>query len=209
MSLVNLGCARKLISRRYFAVAPWYEEDVRRLVAAVLSAVLSAMPSGCTLRHEVGRDVLQTHVRAQFPIEKTAGFWTVRVHDPVLRLDGQANRLSLELGIVAVGLAPEGNGVGFRTVTGRAGLEGRIEYDRGAGAFYIREPSIRRLKFADVPAEVEVALRLAAEAAIRVVLRERPVYVLDPKRSERDGLIKDHLKRVWVEGDRLVVEYQL
>lgn len=176
---------------------------------ALLAAVLLSTLTGCALRHELPRDHLQAKLAAQFPIEKAAALWTVRLTDPVLSLDDQNNRIGLELGVVAAGLVPAGTGVGFRTLAGKAGIEGRVEYEQEEGAFYLREPAIRRMEFEAVPAEVEAPLRLAAETAIRIALRDRPIFVLDPKRSDREALIKDHLLRIWVEKDRLVVEYRL
>lgn len=178
---------------------------MRSLLAVVLLSTLT----GCALRHELPRDQIQAKLAAQFPIEKTAALWTVRLTDPVLSLDEQNNRVGFELAVVAAGLVPDGTGVGFRTLAGRAGVEGRVEYKQEEGAFYLHEPAIRRIEFNDVPADVEAPLRMAAEAAIRIALRDRPIFVLDPKRSDREALIKDHLLRIWVEKDRLVVEYRL
>jgi hypothetical protein len=182
---------------------------MRRLPAAVMLVGASVLSCGCAMRHTLGREAIQAQLAAQFPVEKSAALWAVRIEDPVLRLDGKANRIGLELTVTAAGLAPDGKGVGMRSITGRAGVEGRIEYRAKEGAFYLMEPTITRLSFSEVPIEVEVPLRMAAEAMLKVVLRERPIYVLDAKRSEKEALIKSHVDRVWVEGDGVVVEFHL
>jgi hypothetical protein len=182
---------------------------VRRLAIAILVAATCAVLPACALRKELSRDEIQAKLGAQFPIEKAAGLWAVRIQDPVLHLDGPNNRVGLELGVVAAGLVPDAHGAGIRSIAGRAGVEGRVEYRSEAGAFYLRDPAVTRLELTDVPIEAQLPLRIAAEAAIQIALRDRPIYVLDPKRGEHEALIKGHLRRVWVEGDRLVVEYHL
>jgi hypothetical protein len=60
-----------------------------------------------------------------------------------------------------------------------------------------------------IPVEAEIATHLAVETALRIVLRDHPVYVLDPKRDDREALMKAHLRRVWMEEDRVMIEYGL
>jgi hypothetical protein len=182
---------------------------MRRLAIALLVAASCAVLSACALRKEFARDEIQAKLGAQFPIEKAAGLWAVRIQDPLVRLDGESNRVCLELGVVAAGLVPDSHGAGFRSIAGRAGVEGRVEYRSEEGAFYLRDPTVTHLELTDIPIEAQVPLRLAADAAIAIALRDRPIFVLDPKRSEHEALMKGHLRRVWVEGDRLVVEYHL
>jgi hypothetical protein len=179
---------------------------MRPLAAFMILAALSTLPA-CTLHHTFTRETIQAQLTSRFPVERAVGFWAVRVEDPVLSLDAGANRVGLTLAVTAAGLVPTGSGVAMRSVTGRAGVEGRIEYRSEQGAFYLLDPRVTRLSFSDVPLEVEVALKIAAEAALGVLLKERPVYVLDAKRSETEGQIKAHMSRVWVETDGVTVEY--
>jgi hypothetical protein len=167
---------------------------------ACLLLVLAAT-SGCALHHEVTRDEIQAQLAEHFPIEKGAGLWMVRVSEPRLRLTA-GNRAGVELSVLA-------GGAFVPTVGALADVEGTPEYRSDQGAFYLKDFTLRSLEFTGQPGEVAVPLRLAVEAAVSAVLRERPLFVLDPKRSDTERLVKGHVRRIWVEQDRLVVEYHL
>jgi hypothetical protein len=166
-----------------------------------LLCLLVVALSGCALRHEVTRDEIQAQLAAHFPIEKRGGLWRVQISEPRLRLTGQ-NRAGLELSVSA-------GGAFVPTVGASADVEGTPEYRSAEGAFYLKDFTIRRLTFTGQPGDLEVPLRAAVGVAIENVLRDQPVFVLDPKRSDTERLFKGHVRRIWVEQDRLVVEYHL
>jgi hypothetical protein len=179
-----------------------YRVRVRRLAAAILLALGSAALPACALHRAFTRDEIQTELSHRFPIEQTAGPFMAEFHDPVLRLDGRGNRAALSLGVMA-------GGIGVPTIAGRVEVEGTVEYKSDQGAFYLRDPSVKKWDFAGIPIEAEVATHIAVETALRIVLKDRPVHVLDPKRDDREALMKAHLRRLWVEDDRIVIEYGL
>jgi hypothetical protein len=180
----------------------------RHLPALLLAALLPAL-SACALHHDIPLAQIQAQLAARFPVEKAAGPWVVRFAEPVVTLDAERDRVGLGLSIGAAGLAPGAHGLGFQSVAGKAAVTGHLAYDRTAGAFFLRDPSVEQLSFTGLSPELELPLRLAAEGAIRLVLHDRPLFVLDPKRSDREALARDHLLKVWVERDKLVVEYKL
>src|SRR4051812_48484441 len=104
---------------------------MRRLVLSV-AALLSLLP-GCALHHAIPRAQLQAQVASRFPVEQAVILWRLRLHDPVLALDGAANRASLDLGIDAAG-------PGLRT-TGRAAVTGSVDYREAEGAFFLNDPT--------------------------------------------------------------------
>jgi hypothetical protein len=170
-------------------------------MSRILFLAVVAACAGCALHHEIPRAEIEGQLAARFPVEKTAGLWMVRIEKPRLRFEAN-NRAGVELAVLA-------GGVGVPTLAARADVEGTPEYRSSEGAFYLKDFTIRRLDLPSPASDVEGPLRAAIAVAIDAVLRERPVYVLDPKRSDTERLIKGHVQRIWVEQDRLVVEYHL
>src|SRR5512143_3350732 len=109
---------------------------MRPLATFVLLGALITLPA-CTMHHTFTRETIQAQLASRFPVERAAGFWAVRVEDPVLSLDAGTNRIGLTLAITAAGLVPTGRGVGMRSITGRAGVEGQLVYRSEEGAFYL------------------------------------------------------------------------
>ena len=174
--------------------------SLNRLFLALILAC-AALQSGCSLTHAFTKDELQAQLSSRFQFSQNAGLFSVVVRAPTLRLDGNTNRAGLSLIVEAAGFG--------RSTVIHADVEGGVDYHADTGAFFLRDADIKQLEFEGEPGEMRQPLALAADIAIRLALRDRPIYVLDPNRNDTEARIRGHLKRVWIEQDRMVVEYHL
>jgi len=153
----------------------------------LLSAVIALATGACnaTFSRAYTRDELQARLQKRFPVEKQKAVFSIRLSDPALSFPGGDR--------VAVAVNVEASTLGVPVGRGRATLEAAPYYRPEDGGIYLRDPVLRDL---------------ASPAVVRA-LEERPIYTLEPARSAKEARAREHLRRLWIENDRLMIEFTL
>jgi uncharacterized protein DUF1439 len=169
------------------------------VLLALAAAVATAAACGVTFRHSYTRDELRARVAKRFPIERQKAMFVVRLTDPDVTFPG-GDRLGLAANVEVLALgAPVGRG--------RVTLDGVPSYRTEDGGIYVRDPVVRSLDFAGASPERMETARQVASSAIARLFAEKPVYTLDPARSQKEARAREHLRRLWIEGQRLMIEF--
>lgn len=180
---------------------------MRRIVSAFAVALLAAGAApaiagcGATFSRAYTRDELRARLEKRFPIEKQKAVFSIRLSDPDLIFPGGDR--------VAVAVNVEASTLGVPVGRGRATLEGAPYYRPDDGGIYLRDPVLRDLKLDGArPERIQKARQIVSPAILRA-LEERPIYTLEPARSPKEARAREHLRRLWIENDRLMVEFTL
>ena len=164
-----------------------------------LALVIFAVHATCgTLRREISRDQIQAQVAAHFPVDRQQALWRVRLADPLVSLDEHANRAGMSFTFDV-----DGPGIHKQ---GRGHIEGTPDYREPEGAIYLTDATLDRL---EIDGREHNHVRAAVEAAVTGMLRDHPIYRLSAERSGKEGRALKHLRRLFVEQGRLIVEYTL
>jgi hypothetical protein len=175
----------------------------RRRTCALLALAVAVATAGCgvTFRHSYTRDELRARLAKRFPIERQKAVFVLRLADPDVTFPG-GDRLGLSANVEVLAL-------GALVGRGRATLDGVPSYRPEDGGVYVRDPVLRSLTFDGASPERAEKARQVASAAIARLFAERPLYTLDPARSPQEARAREHLRRMWIEGDRLMIEFAL
>jgi hypothetical protein len=165
-----------------------------KMRAWLLAATVLA--SACTVFRSYSREQLRAELQPHFPVEKRRSLLVVRFSDPDVAYVG--DRLALTLDIEAT--------AALWTTRGRGVVEGAVEYRRETGGLYLRDPVVRELTFDKLPPEWGERLRAAVEQALALTFAEQPLYVLDEVRGGNEAKARQHLRRVFIHDDRLILE---
>ncbi len=162
-----------------------------------------------TMHHRIHRDELQRDLARRFPVDVDKRVATIRLTDP--RLEMPASRPDRAAVRMRVGILTSAG-----DLTGRARVEGRIEYAVGEHAFYLRDGRVTEIALdprgggASTRVQLAaIALERAARAAIEHALETRPVYTLDAKRNAREAKAIRHLRGARIDGSELVLDVAL
>lgn len=168
----------------------------------LLAAACLLFLGGCghvfTLKYSATE--LNDRLTPLFPLQQQQGPFTVKLTEPVVRLNSTENRIGILFDVDVQGL-------GIRT-GGTTLIEGTVEYRRDTRAFYVVKPSVQALTLKGMPGIVEVTLREAINLVGALALKDRPLYTLDPKLS-KEALAITYLRTVKVSDNHLVVEVSL
>ena len=166
----------------------------RALVA--LSAV--ALASGCTIWREYTHEQLQGELSQHFPVrdDQAGGVLRLVLSNPEVTFAGDRLQLALSIEATAAIWVTHGKGV----------VQGTLEYHPESGAIFLRAPTVQSLVFDTAPPELGEALRIAAETALIRVVGEKPIYTLDARHGGDEALARQHLRRVFIKEDRMVLE---
>lgn len=173
------------------------------LLVALLAAgaTLGSESCGATFQRAYTRDELRARLQKRFPVEKQKSVFSVRLSDPDLSFPGGDR--------VAVAVTVEASTLGLPVGRGRATLEGAPYYRPEDGGVYLRDPVIRDLVLDGArPERVEKARQVISPAIVHA-LEERPIYVLEPARNAKEARAREHLRRLWIENDRLMIEFTI
>jgi hypothetical protein len=163
----------------------------KQLLFVLLISVL-----GCTVTRQYTRDQVLAELKPHFPVERRRAVLVARLQNPDVAFVG--DRVSVSIDIVAT--------AAVWTTHGRGVVEGGVEYRRETGAIYLRAPAVRSLTFDHVPSEFAEPLRAFAEEALVHHFAAQPLYVLDARHGGDEAQAKQHLRRVFISNDRLVLE---
>ena len=168
--------------------------------------------TACSATIRISREELQADLDKQFPREVDQHVITLRASEPEVEFPGIPDILAVRLRLEATSAS------GNSRLAGTVRAAGRLEYVAGERAFYLRDPKVTELVLH--PAEGDGTLARAAnhagtfgsglvERAARVavveLLRQRPIYVLDPRRKKDAKAIR-HSRGVHIEDQDLVLE---
>jgi hypothetical protein len=140
-------------------------------------------------------------VSQQFPLEKTNYWLTVRLSDPIVKLDEAANRIGVELTIC---LQTLGN-ISFQW---RGLIDGRLEYRRKTGGFYLLNPNLCHLRLDGAPSRYQSITRTIIGVLLDKVFATTPIYQLDTTKFQH-SLTKLLLKSMTIKNDKILVELGL
>jgi hypothetical protein len=170
-----------------------------RAVALGIAALIAGC--GATFHRSYTRDELRERVAKRFPVERKKMVFTARLTDPDLMFPG-GDRLAMAANV-------EVKALGVVVGRGRATLEGTPRYRSEDGGIYLGSPELRSLELdGRSPEHSEKARAMASEAVMRL-FAEQPIYTLDPARNAKEARARAHLRRLWVENDRLHIEFAL
>jgi hypothetical protein len=155
--------------------------------------VAAFLISGCTTTMRVSRDELQADVAKRFPRDIDKLVVSVHASEPEIDFPGPPDMLGVRMHVEAS--TPSGH----HQTRGTARVEGRLEYDAGEHAFYLRDPHVTDLSF-DPP-----VLDHVARVAIIEMLGRHPIYRLDERRSKREARAVHHLRAAHIDGRDLVL----
>ena len=172
---------------------------MRMELALVLAVVTANGGCGITFRHSYSRDELRARVAKRFPIERQKSVFVVRLTDPDVTFPG-GDRLGLSANVEVLAL-------GAVVSRGRVTLDGVPSYRPEDGGIYVRDPEVRSLTIEGAGSGRADQARQVVTAAIARVFAERPLYTLDPAHSPKEARARAHLRRIWIEGDRLMIEF--
>lgn len=150
---------------------------------------------------EIPRAVIQTLIETKFPIRNQSSLWTFTLCEPQVRLSEDGGKTGVELTLrleLMGGLYKEWRGL----------LEGRVDYRRTTGEFYLRDLVIRPIEPESRPDRYIGSLLVVAEAVLGKVFSATPIYRLEPTRF-RHMLARLLIKSIAVRQDRLVLELTL
>jgi len=170
------------------------------LTLAVLVIVANkALTTFCRIR--VPATTIQSLIEQKFPIQMEQYWLTLALCNPLVKLNETANKIGIEL---TLRLTVPGN------ISGewRGLVEGRLDYNREKGEFYLLEPA---LKLADIEgffAQYHNLILSMAGTLLTGLFAATPVYKLDQE-DFRHVLTKLLLKSVTVHKDRILIELSL
>lgn len=181
-----------------------------------LIALALALLTACTTTIRLSRDELQADIARRFPREVDKHLVTLRASDPRVEFPGRPGILGVRLRVEATSAS------GNSRIAGTARAEGRIEYVAAEHAFYLRDPRVTELVLEPAAGSGHLSgavreasdvlgtrlVERAARALVEQVLRDHPVYRLDPARK-KDAKAMRHLRSVRVDGEELVLEVAL
>ncbi|MDO5692334.1 MAG: DUF1439 domain-containing protein [Pseudomonadota bacterium] len=115
---------------------------------------------------------LQQHLAERFPVRNCPLVLVcVEFSQPRLSLPTDADRLQLDTQMAVQ--------AGGREFPGRAGLSGKLRYERAAGAFYIDDLTVTDFALDGVPERYAALVKAHGPLAVQSALRDRPLYVID------------------------------
>jgi hypothetical protein len=171
-----------------------------RLRPWLAAAALLASGCGLTIVRSYSREQLNAQLQSRFPVEARHSVLFVRLVRPNVLLPSN--------GRIAVDFEAKA-GAAVVLWRGRGSIEGTLEYRPQDGGLYLRDPAVRSLSIDGLPAEWHDQARALVEGALIGALAERPIYVLDAGRGGNEARARAHLRRVWVENDKLMLELKL
>jgi hypothetical protein len=121
--------------------------------------------------------------------------------DPVVRLDEAANRVGIELTLHL-------QTFGDLTLQWRGLVDGRLEYRRETGGFYLLNPNLHRLRLDGAPSRYQSITRTITGILLDKVFATTPIYQLDTTKFQH-SLTKLLLKSMKIKNDKILIELGL
>jgi hypothetical protein len=150
-----------------------------------LFLMLSLLQFGCVIHRALSRDDVMREIGPRFPLEARRSLFYARLQNPDVRFAGDQLEVHLEAEAGAPGFLRRGQVL----------VVGSVDY-RGSG-IYLKDAAVKEIDLGlELPKEWKPAVEQAVETALLAALAEKPLYE-----------ISDHrVKKVWVAGDKLMLE---
>jgi len=163
-----------------------------------LLALFALTESAHAYTVEITQKEIQSMVASIFPIKQQLPFVSTTLSDPRIHILRGNNRLRLS---VAVSTAFSNN----ITSSGVAEIEGEVDYDSVKGEFYLRQPTITKLQFDQLPQEYEQQARSVVSGLTQQSLPIIVIYRLDEK-DIKQAVTRRVLKGISVKDGKLVAD---
>lgn len=150
---------------------------------------------------EFNRAELQQYVVDYFPLSQQTPFSRITYFNPSVVLDEQTNRIGLEVTVRA-------EMPGMMAITGRGRIDGDLEYRKETHQFYLHDPKISNVRFADSDYQLAGTVQQLVNSISQQSLPMILVYELK-ETDMREKMARSVLKNIIVRRGKLVVDVDL
>jgi len=150
---------------------------------------------------EFNRSELQQYVVEYFPFSQQTPFSRITYSNPSVVLNEKTNRIGLE--VTARAEMP-----GMMPITGRGRIDGDLEYRRDTHQFYLHEPKISKVRFANADYKLTGTVQQMVDSISQQSLPVIFVYELKDN-DLRQKMAGSVLKKVTVRQGKLLVDVDL
>ncbi len=161
--------------------------------------IISLNASAYTL--ELSKTELERYAQAYFPITQQTPFSKVRYSSPKIVLDEKTNRIGLEVTVHA-------EMPGMMAIAGRGQIDGKLEYRQQSHQFYLHDPKIKNVRFANTSYELANSIQQMANSMSQQTLPMIFVYELKDN-DLRQKMAKNVLKSARVQQGKLYLDMEL
>lgn len=149
----------------------------------------------------IHQDEIQTKLDQMMPLKRTKYFVTIKVSQPKIALQSGQEALYVEAII-------EASALGGLHGKGQIGIAGNIEYRPAEGAFYLQNPTVKKLVLNQVPADIQPKIKKSVEQLVAKALKNYPIYVLDDT-DTKQKLAKATIKSIKIEDKQVEITLSL
>ena len=150
---------------------------------------------------EFSKADLERYVQGYFPINQLTPFSKVSYSNPAIVLDEKSNRIGIEVTIRA-------EMPGMMTIAGRGQIDGKLEYRQQSHQFYLHDPKIKNVHFANTSYELANSIQQMVNSMSQQTLPMILVYELKDQ-DLRQKIAKSVLKSAQVQHGRLYLDMDL
>lgn len=172
---------------------------LKQILFALTLFSISTNASAYTL--ELSKAELERYAQAYFPITQQTPFSKVRYSSPKVVLDEKTNRIGLEVTVHA-------EMPGMIAIAGRGQIDGKLEYRQQSNQFYLHDPKIKNVRFANTSYELANSIQQMANSMSRQTLPMIFVYELKDQ-DLRQKMAKSVLKSARVQQGKLYLDMEL
>lgn len=144
---------------------------------------------------------LQRQIEKSFPIQKRKYFLLITLMDPVVVLNAERNRVGIIFTTVL-------NTSGRMTASWRSLIDGKLHYNREAGAFYLSELKIYSNETGESTDTPAASVLYFVEKMLNIFFADVPIYRLEDKNLIHI-FARLLLKTVSVQKEKLVITFNL
>jgi len=172
---------------------------LKQILFALTLFSISINASAYTL--ELSKAELERYAQAYFPITQQTPFSKVRYSSPKVVLDEKTNRIGLEVTVHA-------EMPGMIAIAGRGQIDGKLEYRQQSHQFYLHDPKLKNVRFANTSYELANSIQQMANSMSRQTLPMIFVYELKDH-DLRQKMAKSVLKSATVHQGKLHLDMEL
>lgn len=176
----------------------WKTRWVLRILPPLIACLGLVLP-GCAqvFSLKYSADELNERMKPLFPLQHTQGPFTLKLTEPQVELNDKENRLGIRFNVEAeaLGLSSKGSTL----------IDGTVEYRKSDHSFYIANPMVKDLSMGGVAPVLLSSLRKALNAVSPLLLKDKPVYTLNPA-AAKEALAITYLKDVRIVDNHLQID---
>lgn len=172
---------------------------LKQILLALTLFSIAINASAYTL--ELSKAELERYAQAYFPVTQQTPFSKVRYSSPKIVLDEKSNRIGLEVTVHAE--IP-----GMMAIAGRGQIEGKLEYRQQSHQFYLHNPKLKNIRFANTNYELANSIQQMVNSMSQQTLPMIFVYELKDH-DLRQKMAKSVLKSATVKQGKLYLDMEL